>query len=44
VRVTAVVARVLKVFLDDMDAHRYGLELTKATGLPSGTLSRTGSP
>lgn len=37
-RVTAIVARVLKVFLDDLDVGWYGLELTRATGLPSGTL------
>ena len=33
-----VVAKVLRVFLDDPEAARYGLELMKATGLPSGSL------
>lgn len=37
-RVTAHVARVLRVFLDDPAARRYGLELMKETGLPSGAL------
>jgi PadR family transcriptional regulator len=38
VRVTAHVARVLRVFLDDAREPRYGFELMRATGLPSGTL------
>nr|WP_173068858.1 PadR family transcriptional regulator [Phytohabitans houttuyneae] len=37
-RVTAAVATVLAVFLEDPDADRYGLELMRATGQPSGTL------
>lgn len=37
-RVTITVGRVLRVFLDDPDVPRYGLELMKATGLPSGSL------
>lgn len=35
---TAHVARVLRVFLDDVREPRYGFELMRATGLPSGTL------
>lgn len=35
---TVTVARVLRLFLDEPDAHRYGLELMNATGFPSGTL------
>lgn len=31
-------ARVLQVFLDDPAAPRYGLELMKTTGMPSGSL------
>jgi PadR family transcriptional regulator PadR len=38
VRVTVAVARVLRVFLDDPAAPRYGLELMKTTGMPSGSL------
>jgi DNA-binding PadR family transcriptional regulator len=37
-RTTTTVARVLRVFVDDPDAPRYGLELMKATGLASGSL------
>lgn len=37
-RVTVAVARVLQVFLDDPVAPRYGLELMKTTGMPSGSL------
>jgi DNA-binding PadR family transcriptional regulator len=32
------VARVLRVFLEDPTAPRYGLELMKATKMPSGSL------
>ena len=32
------VAKVLRVFLDDPSTQCYGLELMKATGLPSGSL------
>lgn len=32
------VASVLAIFLDDPDADRYGLDLMRTTGLPSGTL------
>jgi DNA-binding PadR family transcriptional regulator len=38
IRITAVVAVVLRAFLDDTTVPRYGIELMKATGLPSGTL------
>ena len=38
VRVTSAVAAVLSAFLEAPDTDRYGLELIKATGLPSGTL------
>jgi PadR family transcriptional regulator PadR len=38
VRITTTVARVLRTFLDDTAAPRYGFELMKLTGLPSGTL------
>jgi DNA-binding PadR family transcriptional regulator len=37
-RVTATVATVLAAFLEDPDADRYGLELMRAVGQPSGTL------
>ncbi len=35
---TAPLERVFRVFLDDPVALRYGYDLMKATGLPSGTL------
>ena len=38
VRVTAGVAKVLAAFLEDPAADRYGLDLMKATDMPSGTL------
>ena len=38
VRVTVAVARVLREFLDDPGADRYGYELMRATGFPSGKL------
>lgn len=38
VRITSAVARVLAALLDDPAADRYGLDLIRATGLPSGTL------
>jgi PadR family transcriptional regulator PadR len=38
VKVTTTVAKVLRVFLEDPKAARYGLELMRATGLPSGSL------
>jgi PadR family transcriptional regulator PadR len=38
VRITTTVARVLRTFLDDIAAPRYGFELMRLTGLPSGTL------
>ena len=38
VRVTTGVAQVLAVLLDDPRAGRYGLELMRLTGQPSGTL------
>ena len=37
-RVTVPVAKVVSVLLAEPDAERYGLDLMKATGLPSGTL------
>ncbi len=37
-RITVPVASVLAEFLDDPQADRYGLELMRGTGLPSGTL------
>lgn len=38
IRVTAAVASVLGALLESPDADHYGLELMKATNLPSGTL------
>jgi DNA-binding PadR family transcriptional regulator len=38
IRVTTNVAQVLTVLLADLQAGRYGLELMRATGQPSGTL------
>lgn len=38
IRITTSVAQVLAVLLDDPLAQRYGLELMRATGLPSGTM------
>jgi DNA-binding PadR family transcriptional regulator len=38
IRITTAVARVLRQFLDDPDAARYGFDLMHATGLASGTL------
>lgn len=38
VRVTVAVAKVLSAFCADPSADRYGLELMRATGHPSGTL------
>jgi DNA-binding PadR family transcriptional regulator len=38
VRITATVGRVLRTFLDDVSAPRYGFELMQRTGLASGTL------
>ena len=38
VRMTAPLERVLRVFLDDPVAPRYGYDLMKAAALPSGTL------
>jgi PadR family transcriptional regulator len=38
VRITSAVARVLAALLDDPAADRYGLDLIRATGLPSGTI------
>lgn len=38
IRVTAGVAKVLAAFLEDPAADRYGLDLMKATDMPSGTL------
>jgi PadR family transcriptional regulator, regulatory protein PadR len=37
-RVTAAVSKVLAAFLEDPEADRYGLELMRASGHPSGTL------
>ena len=37
-RMTAPLERVFRVFLDDPAAQRYGYDLMKAAGLPSGTL------
>ncbi len=37
-RVTAAVSKVLASFLEDPEADRYGLDLMRASGLPSGTL------
>jgi PadR family transcriptional regulator, regulatory protein PadR len=37
-RMTAPLERVFRVFLDDPAAPRYGYDLMKAAGLPSGTL------
>jgi PadR family transcriptional regulator len=38
VRITMTVAVVLAAFLEDPAADRYGLDLMRATGQPSGTL------
>jgi DNA-binding PadR family transcriptional regulator len=38
IRITTSVAQVLAVLLDDPQAERYGLELMRATSLPSGTM------
>ncbi|SRR6266496_3155283 len=38
IRVTGNVAEVLRAFLDDATEPRYGFELMRRTGLPSGTL------
>lgn len=38
IRITTAVARVLRQFLDEPDAPRYGFDLMRATGLASGTL------
>lgn len=38
VRMTTAVARVLAAFLEDPTAERYGLDLMRASGHPSGTL------
>lgn len=38
VRITTSVAQVLAVLLDDPQVGRYGLELMRSTGQPSGTL------
>ena len=38
VKITLIVARVLAAFLRNPKRGRYGLELMKETGLPSGTL------
>lgn len=37
-RVTTAVAKVLRAFLDDPAAPRYGFDLMRSTGLASGTL------
>jgi DNA-binding PadR family transcriptional regulator len=37
-RVSTAVAKVLRAFLDDPEAPRYGFDLMRTTGLPSGTL------
>lgn len=38
IRITTNVAQVLAVLLDDPQVERYGLEIMRATGQPSGTL------
>lgn len=38
IRITTAVARVLRQFLDDPAADRYGFDLMRAARLPSGTL------
>ncbi|WP_207229762.1 PadR family transcriptional regulator [Krasilnikovia cinnamomea] len=38
IRVTAAVSKVLAAFLEDPEADRYGLDLMRASGHPSGTL------
>jgi PadR family transcriptional regulator len=37
-RITTAVAKVLRAFLDDPAAPRYGFDLMRSTGLPSGSL------
>lgn len=38
VRLTVAVARVLRAFLDDVNGPRYGYDLMRETGFPSGKL------
>lgn len=38
VRITTTVAKVLRIFLEDVDERRYGFELMRQAGLASGTL------
>ncbi len=38
VRITTAVVKVLAAFIEDPATDRYGLDLIRATGLPSGTL------
>jgi DNA-binding PadR family transcriptional regulator len=38
VRITTTVAQVLRVFLEDVSRPRYGYELMKLTGFPSGKI------
>jgi len=38
VRVTVAVATILRLFLEDVTSPRYGYELMRATGFPSGKL------
>lgn len=37
-RITATLVKVLEVFLADPAAERYGLDVMRATGMPSGTV------
>src|SRR4051812_21236995 len=37
-RLTTTVAKVLRVFLEDLEEPRYGFQLMRLAGLPSGTL------
>ncbi|MFI5915077.1 PadR family transcriptional regulator [Dactylosporangium sp. NPDC051541] len=38
IRITTTLVQVLEVFLEDPAAERYGLDVMRVTGLPSGTM------
>ncbi|MDG4788505.1 helix-turn-helix transcriptional regulator [Micromonospora sp. WMMD1102] len=38
IRITTTLVRVLEVFLDDPTVERYGLDVMRVTGYPSGTI------
>ncbi len=37
-RITSTLVKVLDIFLDDPDAERFGMDIMRATGFPSGTV------